>query len=172
MSEKPRIVLRIEPRTDGRFAILYGDNIRLIADRRADAEGARRIWQADIDAGQMPRVTGDFAVRAGIAALRAEIEALRAARDHVAISSRGGERRQEARREADEPPWVAEGKKIAKKAREVDKTVASHAIAKQIRVVCETMGCPDVRMLENHILQWERDGEVTPKVKAPLYKRK
>jgi hypothetical protein len=45
----------------------------------------------------------------------AEIRALRAARDHTAISRKGGRNRQKTRREDkdDEPEWIIEGKRIA-----------------------------------------------------------
>jgi hypothetical protein len=76
MSEIPPVVLRIEPQTDGRFAVLYGDDIMVITDTRAAAEAARMIWQVELDTGQMPTVTG--VLGAEVAALRAEMETLRA----------------------------------------------------------------------------------------------
>ena len=76
MSENSHVVLRIEPQSDGRFAVLYGDDIMVITYTRAEAEGARMFWPAEIDMGRMPTVTG--VLGAAVAALHAEIEALRA----------------------------------------------------------------------------------------------
>jgi hypothetical protein len=89
MSEKPRVVLRIEPPTAGgeRFVIYYGDNLIWMFDPRAQAEEATR------------RVVG-----AEVAALRAEIEKDRGER--AARARKGGEEVQKRRRKDDWRPYI------------------------------------------------------------------
>jgi hypothetical protein len=177
--EKRRIVLRIEPHTagGGRFDIWYGDYLIVTTDTRAEAEEAIRIWQAEADAGEAPssRTIGleMMVMDAEIRALRAEIGTLRAARDHVAISSRGGENSQEARRE-DIEQWVAVAERIGKAERLRDDTSYAKDIADLVIEECKARGieCPKHRRLEGVLSDLVTKKEMLPRRKTSRARKK
>jgi hypothetical protein len=184
-----RRILRVEPyfRPDGgrRFAIYDGDKL-IAVHGKVEVEEAVARWQAQIDAGQ--QIDGfigglmyDEEARAENAALRAEIDALRASRDHREVSRRGGDEAQRRRREdgpPDESEWVDRACAIAKNARVADPAINSKDIINdQIIPRCTGMdGFVGFDMLMKYMRAWEAAGRVTRKVKpsssAPRGKRK
>jgi hypothetical protein len=141
-------------------------------DTRAAAEEATRIWQAEIDAGQMPgMMTGGFAERvmgAELAALRAEMERWRTKvdafiekRDPSATGHEGWEASRGALREGP-PPWQSFAKEYAIAIVAKASGLSHSEVARRIIKRCEQKGQehPKITTLRTFVSRLRRRGEL------------